>query len=106
MANLTYQQLYERTAQAGLAHFRAQNTKKALQSELRSMYDTFFKANGRPSGRFDQYNDDFLPVMSFTEAQFERVRAAKKIEYNALRRYRTAVGALDRFVDAFSEERQ
>jgi hypothetical protein len=33
--------------------------------------------------------------MNFTEAQFQRVSAAKKAEYNARRRHHTALRALD-----------
>ena len=97
MSGPTYQQLIERAATTALEHFKAQNSKKALKAELRSLYDTYFEANGRPAGKFDPYNDDFLPVMNFTEAQFQRVRAAKKVEYNALRRHHTALRALESF---------
>lgn len=97
MADKTYQQLIERAAQTALEHYQAQNTKKALKAELRSLYDTYFRAHGRPDGKFDPYNDAFLPVMDFTEAQFRRVRAAKKAEYNAQRRHHTALRALDAY---------
>ena len=97
MADKTYQQLIERAAQTALEHYQAQNTKKALEAELRSLYDTYFRAHGRPDGKFDPYNDAFLPVMDFTEAQFQRVRAAKKAEYNAKRRHHTALRALEAF---------
>jgi hypothetical protein len=95
MKPTTYQQLIERAATTALEHFQAQNTKKALKAELRSLYDTYFEAYGRPEGRFDPYNEAFLPVMNFTEAQFQRVHAAKKAEYNALRRHHTALRALE-----------
>lgn len=91
----TYQQLIERAALTALELFQAQTTKKALKAELRSLYDTYFEAYGRPDGKFDPYSEAFLPVMNFTEAQFQRVRAAKKAEYNALRRHHTALRALD-----------
>ena len=93
----TYQQLIERAALSALELFQAQNTKKALKAELRSMYDTYFEAYGRPDGPFDPYSDEFQPVVIFTEAQFQRVRAAKKAEYNALRRHHTALRALDAY---------
>jgi hypothetical protein len=94
MAKPTYQQLIERAALTALDHYRATVAHKALKAELRSMYDTFFEAHGRPEGRFHEDNDDFLPVMVFTDSQFERVREAKKTEYNARRRHETAVRAL------------
>ncbi|WP_282352116.1 hypothetical protein [Pseudomonas sp. PS01303] len=97
MADKTYQQLIGRAAQTALEHYQAQNTKKALKAELRSLYDTYFRAHGRPDGKFDPYNEAFLPVMDFTEAQFRRVRAAKKAEYNAQRRHHTALRALDAY---------
>ena len=97
MTGPTYQQLIERAATTALEHYQAQNTKKALKAELRSLYDTYFRAHGRPDGKFDPYNDAFLPVMDFTEAQFQRVRAAKKAEYNAQRRHHTALRALDAY---------
>lgn len=95
MKPMTYQQLIERAALTALELFQAQTTKKALKAELRSLYDTYFRAHGRPDGRFDPYNDAFLPVMDFTEAQFQRVRTAKKAEYNAQRRHHTALRALN-----------
>lgn len=104
MADKTYQQLIERAAQTALEHYQAQNTKKALKAELRSLYDTYFRAHGRPDGKFDPYNDDFLPVMDFTEAQFQRVRAAKKAEYNAQRRHHTALRALNAYRPAKTKE--
>ena len=104
MIGPSYQQLIERAATTALDHFKAQNTKKALKAELRSLYDTYFEAHGRPAGKFDPYNDDFLPVMNFTEAQFQRVRAAKKAEYNALRRHHTALRALNAYRPAKTKE--
>ncbi|MGN8346337.1 hypothetical protein ACLEJQ_22310 [Pseudomonas sp. SMV71] len=97
MAEKTYQQLIETAATTALEYYQAQNTKKALKAELRSLYDTYFEAHGRPDGKFDPCNDAFLPVMNFTEAQFQRVRAAKKAEYNAKRRHHTALRALEAF---------
>ena len=95
MKPMTYQQLIERAALTALELFQAQTTKKALKAELRALYDTYFEAYGRPDGQFDPYNDAFLPVMNFTESQFQRVRAAKNAEYNAQRRHHTALRALD-----------
>lgn len=97
MKSPTYQQLIERAALTALELFQAQTTKKALKAELRSLYDTYFEAYGRPDGPFDPYSDAFQPVVIFTEAQFQRVRAAKKSEYNALRRHHTALRALDAY---------
>lgn len=97
MKATTYQQLIERAALTALELFQAQTTKKALKAELRSLYDTYFRAHGRPDGKFDPYSEAFLPVMDFTEAQFQRVRAAKKAEYNAKRRHHTALRALEAF---------
>ena len=97
MKPMTYQQLIERAALTALELFQAQTTKKALKAELRSLYDTYFRAHGRPDGKFDPYSEAFLPVMDFTEAQFQRVRAAKKAEYNAKRRHHTALRALEAF---------
>lgn len=93
----TYQQLIERAALSALELFQAQNTKKALKAELRSLYDTYFEAYGRPDGKFDPYSEAFQPVVNFTEAQFQRVRLAKKAEYNAQRRHHTALRALDAY---------
>lgn len=104
MADKTYQQLIERAAQTALEHYQAQTTKKALKAELRSLYDTYFRAHGRPDGKFDPYNDAFLPVMDFTEAQFQRVRAAKKAEHNAQRRHHTALRALNAYRPAKTKE--
>ena len=104
MKPMTYQQLIERAALTALELFQAQTTKKALKSELRSLYDTYFEAYGRPDGKFDPYNDAFLPVMDFTEAQFQRVRAAKKAEYNAQRRHHTALRALNAYRPAKTKE--
>lgn len=100
----TYQQLIERAALTALEHFKALSAFKSLKAELRSMYDTFFEANGRPEGKFDPYSDDFLPVMSFTNTQYARVCQAKKAEYNARRRHLTAIRALDQFRPATSQE--
>lgn len=97
MKSPTYQQLIERAALTALELFQAQNTKKALKAELRSLYDTYFEAYGRPDGPFDPYSDAFQPVVIFTEAQFQRVRTAKKAEYNALRRHHTALRTLDAY---------
>ena len=97
MKPMTYQKLIERAALTALELFQAQTTKKALKAELRSLYDTYFRAHGRPDGKFDPYSEAFLPVMDFTEAQFQRVRAAKKAEYNAKRRHHTALRALEAF---------
>ncbi len=104
MNNPTYQQLIERAASAALEHFKAQNARKLLKIELRSMYDAYFKAHGRPEGVFSDDNDAFLPVMNFTEAQFIRVRAAKKAEYNALRRLHSALRALENFAPEARKE--
>ena len=104
MKPMTYQQLIERAALTALELFQAQITKKALKAELRSLYDIYFRAHGRPDGRFDPYNDAFLPVMDFTEAQFQRVRAAKKAEYNAQRRHHTALRALNAYRPAKTKE--
>ena len=104
MKPMTYQQLIERAALTALELFQAQTTKKALKAELRSLYDTYFRAHGRPDGKFDPCNDAFLPVMDFTEAQFQRVRAAKKAEYNAQRRHHTALRALDVYRPAKTKE--
>ncbi|WP_372438242.1 hypothetical protein ACCM60_14195 [Pseudomonas chlororaphis subsp. aureofaciens] len=104
MSEKTYQQLIERAALTALELFQVQNTKKALKAELRSLYDTYFEAYGRPEGKFDPYSEAFLPVMNFTEAQFQRVRAAKKAEYNALRRHHTALRALDAYQPAKTKE--
>ncbi|WP_443693967.1 hypothetical protein [Pseudomonas sp.] len=95
MSAPTYQQLIERAALTALDLFKAQTTKKSLKAELRSLYDTYFEAYGRPEGPFDPYSDAFQPVVNFTEAQFQRVHAAKKAEYNARRRHHTALRALD-----------
>ncbi|MFJ2526232.1 hypothetical protein D3C81_313790 [compost metagenome] len=94
MAKSTYQKLIERAALTALELHQVSSQKKALKAELSSMYDTFFAAHGRPEGRFDPDSDAFLPVMSFTEPQFQRVQAAKKAEYNAKRRHETAIRAL------------
>ena len=104
MKPMTYQQLIERAALTALELFQAQTTKKALKAELRSLYDTYFRAHGRPDGKFDPYNEAFLPVMDFTEAQFQRVRAAKKAEYNAKRRHHTALRALNAYRPAKTKE--
>lgn len=104
MKPMTYQQLIERAALTALELFQAQTTKKALKSELRSLYDTYFEAYSRPDGPFDPYSDAFQPVLDFTEAQFQRVRAAKKSEYNALRRHHTALRALEAFLPAKTKE--
>ena len=97
MKSPTCQQLIERAALTALELFQAQITKKALKAELRSLYDIYFRAHGRPDGRFDPDNDEFLPVMTFTDAQFKRVKEAKKAEYNAKRRHETAMRALSSF---------
>lgn len=94
MAKPTYQQLIERAALTALDHYRATVAYKALKAELRSMYDTYFEAHGRPEGRFDPFNEDFLPVINFTNPQYVRVCLAKKAEYNAKRRHETAIRAL------------
>ena len=104
MKPMTYQQLIERAALTALELFQTQTTKKALKAELRSLYDTYFRAHGRPDGKFDPYNDAFFPVMDFTEAQFQRVRAAKKTEYNAQRRHHTALRALNAYRPAKTKE--
>lgn len=104
MKPTTYQQLIERAALTALELFQAQTTKKALKAELRSLYDTYFEAYGRPDGAFDPYNEAFHPVVNFTEAQFQRVRTAKKAEYNALRRHHTALRALEAFRPAKTKE--
>lgn len=104
MTAQTYPQLIERAARTALDHFQASNTKKALKVELRSLYDAFFAAHGRPAGRFDPCDDDFLPVMNFTDAQYRRVQAAKNAEYNALRRHHTALRALESFRPAYLKE--
>lgn len=104
MKPMTYQQLIERSALTALELFQAQTTKKALKAELRSLYDTYFEAYGRPDGPFDPYSDAFQPVVIFTEAQFQRVRTAKKAEYNALRRHHTALRALEAFRPAKTKE--
>ena len=97
MKPITYQQLIERAALTALELFQAQTTKKALKAELRSLYDTYFEAYGRPDGPFDPYSDAFQPVVDFTNAQFRRVCTAKKAEYNAQRRHHTALRALDAY---------
>jgi hypothetical protein len=56
MKPMTYQQLIERAALTALELFQAQTTKKALKAELRSLYDTYFEAYGRPDGPFDPYS--------------------------------------------------
>ena len=104
MKPITYQQLIERAALTALELFQAQTTKKALKTELRSLYDTYFEAYGRPDGPFDPYSEAFLPVMDFTEAQFQRVRASKKAEYNAQRRHHTALRALNAYRPAKTKE--
>ena len=53
MSAPTYQQLIERAALTALDLFKAQTTKKSLKAELRSLYDTYFEAYGRPEGPFD-----------------------------------------------------
>lgn len=104
MKPMTYQQLIERAALTALELFQAQTTKKGLKAELRSLYDTYFEAYGRPDGAFDPYNEAFHPVVNFTEAQFQRVRSAKKAEYNAMRRHHTALRALEAFRPAKTKE--
>lgn len=104
MKPMTYQQLIERAALTALELFQAQTTKKALKSELRSLYDTYFEAYGRPDGPFDPYSDAFQPVVDFTRAQFQRVCAAKKAEYNAQRRHHTALRALNAYRPAKTKE--
>ncbi len=94
MSTMTYQQLVERAAMTALDLHKASTATKALKAELRSMYDTYFQAHGRPEGKFDPDNDAFLPVMLFTDNQFQRVKAAKQAEYNAKRRHETAIRAL------------
>ncbi|MCS3467115.1 hypothetical protein M2401_000836 [Pseudomonas sp. JUb42] len=97
MPKPTRQDLIERAALTALLLFKATTTKKALKIELRTMYDTFFEAHGRPAGNFDPDSEEFLPVMTFTDAQFNRVKEAKKAEYNAKRRHETAIRALSSF---------
>ena len=94
MTTMTYQQLVERAAMTALDLHKASTATKALKAELRSLYDTYFQAHGRPEGKFDPDNDAFLPVMMFTNAQYGRVQAAKKAEYNARRRHERAVASL------------
>jgi len=106
MKPMTYQHLIERAALTALELFNAQTTKKALKAELRSLYDTYFEAYGRPEGPFDPYSDAFQPVVNFTEAQFQRVHVAKKAEYNAQRRHHTALRALDAYRPAKTKEAQ
>lgn len=94
MSNTTYQQLIERAALTALDLHKATARKKSLKAELHAMYETFFKAHGRPEGHFHEDNEEFLPVMLFTDNQFQRVKAAKQAEYNAKRRHETAIRAL------------
>jgi hypothetical protein len=104
MAKLTYQQLIERAALTALDQFKALSAYKALKAELSEMYATFFEEHGRPAGKFHQDNDDFLPVMLFTDHQYQRVQAAKKAEYNARRRHLSAVRALADYRPAHIQE--
>ncbi|MEE5138696.1 hypothetical protein V2J83_24665 [Pseudomonas alliivorans] len=94
MPKHTHQYLIERAALTALELFKATADKKALRIELSCMYDTFFEDNGRPEGKFHQDNDDFLPVMLFTESKYQLLQEAKKAEYKAKRRHETAIRAL------------
>ncbi|WP_339503983.1 hypothetical protein [Pseudomonas sp. RL_105y_Pfl2_101] len=90
-------QLILRVADRAMAHQRAIDDLAEAQRRLDQGYADFFEAHGRPEGRFHQDNEDFLPVMFFTEGQYQRLQAAKKAEYNALRRHHTALRALESF---------
>jgi len=90
------QQLIDRVVRAGTDLVNAEFAFRLAREEIRSMYDTYFQAHGRPEGRFNPYDDAFQGVVRFTAAANERRTNARRKVYNARRRLETAVRALER----------
>ncbi|MDU9400595.1 hypothetical protein [Pseudomonas sp. zfem003] len=89
-------QLMERVARAGIDLVEAERGLRQARAEIRAMYDTYFRAHGRPEGNFNPYAEAFRGVVEFTAAANERRDLARRQVYNARRRLESAVRALGR----------
>ncbi|WP_236213195.1 hypothetical protein [Metapseudomonas otitidis] len=86
----------ERVARAGIDLVEAERGLRQARAEIRAMYDTYFRAHGRPEGNFNPYAEAFRGVVEFTAAANDRRRGARQKVYNARRRLESAVRALGR----------
>lgn len=89
-------QLMERVTRAGIDLVEAERGLRQARAEIRAMYDTYFRAHGRPEGNFNPYAEAFRGVVEFTAAANDRRRGARQKVYNARRRLESAVRALGR----------
>ncbi|MCO7557812.1 hypothetical protein [Metapseudomonas otitidis] len=92
----TTQKLIDRIVTAGSDLVHAERALKSAREEIRAMYDTYFRAHGRPEGNFNPYAEAFRGVVEFTAAANERRDLARRQVYNARRRLESAVRAMER----------
>lgn len=86
----------ERVVTAGIDLVNAERALRSAREEIRAMYDTYFRAHGRPEGNFNPYAEAFRGVVEFTAAANERRDLARRQVYNARRRLESAVRAMER----------
>jgi len=92
------QDLIARIAQSAIDVVHAENAYRAARGELRSMYDTFFDAYGRPEGNIDPEKEEWEGVIRFTAKAHRRRLKARDVLKNAKARMGRAVRALERAV--------
>lgn len=92
------QDLIARVTQSAIDVVHAENAYRAARGELRSMYDTFFAAYGRPDGNIDPEKDEWAGVIRFTATAHRRRLKARDVLKNAKARMGRAVRALERAI--------
>lgn len=92
----TREQLVERVVRAGADLVAAESVFRKARYEIKAMYDTYFRAHGRPEGEFLPYAEEFQGVVEFTAGANARRAQARQQVHNACRRLERAVLALKR----------
>lgn len=93
---LTKQQARDRIVQAAIDVVNAEFGFREARAEIKSLYDTYFQAYGRPEGQFLPYNDEWAGVVRFTAAANGRRAKARNVLANAKKRLERAVHAMER----------
>lgn len=91
---LNNQQVRDRIVQAATDVVKAEFDFREARAEIKTLYDTYFQAYGRPEGQFLPYDDEWAGVVRFTAAANGRRATARKVLNNAKKRLERAVHAL------------
>lgn len=91
-------EIINRITQAAIDVVHAEKAFRDARAEIRGMYETYFRAHGRPEGEFLPYSAEWAGVVRFTAAANTRRSKARNALRNAKGRLERAVSALERSV--------